>query len=109
MTMAAKSQNTGVEYLRTAQAWTAAQVLEIWEKVKSGDSIRGWAEGKAFEYLVIRAFELAGLKVRWPFEVKYPQKFGIMEQLDGVVYLDERAFLVESKDLSEAASIEALA
>jgi len=59
--------------------------------------------------LVIRAFEIEGCLVRWPFAVTYPQKFGTLEQLDGIVYFEGRAFLVESKDLSEPASIEAVA
>lgn len=58
---------------------------------------------------MIRAFQLESAEVRWPFQVTYPQKFGTMEQLDGTVYLGERAFLVESKDLSEPAAIEAVA
>src|SRR4051812_32851282 len=109
MKMAAKSKRTNGDYQDDARKWSATRVLEIWGQVKSGTRVPGWPKGKAFEYLVIRAFELGGLTVRWPYEVKYPQKFGTMEELDGVVYLGERAFLVESKDLSEAAAIEAFA
>jgi hypothetical protein len=30
----------------------------------------GWAPGKAFEYLVLRAFQLEGAEVRWPYSVR---------------------------------------
>lgn len=92
-----------------ANKWNHSDLLNFWDLIKSREPVPDWSPGKAFEYLIIRAFELAGLDVRWPFEVTYPQKFGTMEQIDGLVYLGERAFIVESKDLSDSASIEALA
>lgn len=107
--MPAKSKKTSDDYRTLAQGWNSNNLLTIWSQIKSGASIRGWPSGKAFEYMVIRAFEIGGLRVTYPYEVTYPQKFGILEQIDGVVYLGERPFLVESKDLSEAAAIEAFA
>lgn len=92
-----------------ARAWERADLLRIWEAVKAGRPIAGWPPGKAFEYLVVRAFDIEGARVLWPFEVVYPQKFGTMEQVDGVVYLGERAFLLESKNLSEPMAVEAVA
>lgn len=92
-----------------ARAWERADLLRIWDAIKAGQSIAGWPPGKAFEYLVVRAFEIEGARVLWPFEVVYPQKFGTMEQVDGVVYLGERAFLLESKNQSEAMAVEAVA
>lgn len=94
---------------REAKAWSREDLLRIWESVKAGERVSGWPPGKAFEYVVVRAFDLEGAKVIWPFEVTYPQKFGTMEQVDGVVYLGERAFLLESKDLSEPAAATELA
>ena len=42
-------------------------VLEhVWEESASG-MVRGWPPGKLFEYLILRAFELDGATVRWPF------------------------------------------
>src|SRR3954471_9970025 len=94
---------------KEAGAWERDDLLTVWERIKSGDQLPGWQSGKAFEYLVIRAFQVEGYPIRWPFQVSYPQKFGTMEQVDGVVYLGDRAFLIESKDLSEPAAIEAVA
>jgi hypothetical protein len=95
--------------MQEAETWTRKDLTAIWAKIKAGEPIENWGPGKAFEYLVIRAFHLEGTQVRWPFQVTYPQKFGTMEQLDGVVYLQGRPFLVESKNLSEPAAIEAVA
>lgn len=84
-------------------------LVELWERVKARDVPEDWNSGKAFEYLIVRAFELEGNRVRWPYGVTYPQRFGVMEQVDGLVYLDNRAFLVESKDYAGAMGIEAVA
>lgn len=94
---------------RIASGWRRDDLVSIWEQLKTRTPIAGWPSGKAFEYLVVRAFQSEGLTVRWPFEVQYPQKFGTMEQVDGTVYLGERAFLLESKDLQEPAAIDAVA
>lgn len=59
----------------------------LWEDVKNGTT-PGWEPGKAFEYLVVRAFELDPREVtivRYPYEVRL---FGErVEQIDGAVYL----------------------
>ncbi len=109
--MPAKPKKIAYDYRALAEGWDERRVVNIWNKIKSEPKtpVPGWPPGRAFDYLVIRAFEIGGLRVQYPYEVTYPQKFGTLEQIDGVVYLGERAFLVESKDLSEAAAIEAFA
>lgn len=92
-----------------AAEWSRDDLAVLWERIKAEQEIDGWAPGKAFEYLVARAFQLEDFTVRWPFIVTYPQRFGAMEQLDGIVYLGERAFLAESKNVAEPAAIEAVA
>lgn len=47
--------------------------------------------------------------MRWPYSVTLPQKFGVVEQFDGGIYIENQLFLVESKNLTDAAAIEALA
>ncbi|WP_349370364.1 restriction endonuclease [Salinarimonas sp.] len=56
----------------------------------------GWPSGRAFEYLVLRAFELDGAHVEYPFRVTEGRE--TLEEIDGAFYLDGRAHLVESKD-----------
>ncbi|MBK8257646.1 MAG: hypothetical protein IPK82_33870 [Polyangiaceae bacterium] len=107
--MTTTATRTAKDLQRDAEKWSHQDLLSLWNQIKAGAPIPGFANGKAFEYLVIRAFQLEKTDVRWPFHVTYPQKFGTMEQVDGIVYLPQRAFLIESKDLSEPAAIEAVA
>jgi hypothetical protein len=72
--------------------------------------VSGFGSGKTLEYLNIRVFELKNLaRVRYPYLVTYPEKFGTMEQVDGVVYLDGRCFLIECKDTTKPQDVESLA
>jgi hypothetical protein len=76
--------------------WEGLRLL--WDQIMTRNT-PGWDAGKAFEYLVLRAFQLDGAEVKWPYRV---QLFGQeVEQIDGVVYCSHLSCLVESKDLSE--------
>ncbi|MBI3272877.1 MAG: hypothetical protein HYZ53_28070 [Planctomycetes bacterium] len=69
-----------------------------------------WPPGKAFEYGILRVFELFGGEiVQWPFEVTVGP--GVVEQIDGVVFdPDLRTyFLVESKQQAEPLNFEPIA
>jgi hypothetical protein len=57
----------------------------------------GWDKGEAFEYLVLRAFELDGAQVRYPYEVTLFDERA--EEIDGAIHLPSLSALVESKDL----------
>jgi hypothetical protein len=41
----------------------------------------GWPAGKALEYLIVRAFELDGANVRWPYDTRIDGE--VVEQIDG--------------------------
>jgi len=71
------------------------ELLALWEQIVAGNT-PGWAAGKAFEYLVLRAFELDGAEVRYPFEVEVRGR--VVEQIDGAVYAMGLSAIVESKD-----------
>jgi hypothetical protein len=45
-----------------------AELLDMWDKIQTG-SATGWDSGKAFEYLVPRAFQLDGARIRWPYRI----------------------------------------
>lgn len=107
--MAKRVETTDAQLQKRAEQWSREDLLQIWESVKAKQPIPGWDRGRAFEYLVVQAFRLAGAEVKWPYRVLIDHSVGTIEQLDGAVYLDERGFLVESKDLSEPAAIEAIA
>lgn len=70
-------------------------IQEMWQSLRSGHA-PGWEPGKAFEYLILRAFELDGAEVRWPYTVTLHGQ--LVEQIDGAVYADNLACLVEAKD-----------
>jgi hypothetical protein len=72
-----------------------AGLWRLWKEIAAG-ATPDWPAGKAFEYLVLRAFEIEGAELRYPFSVKLAS--GIDEQIDGVVYAFGIAAVVESKD-----------
>jgi len=78
----------------------------FWARVKSGH-MPGWPPGRAFEYLVLRAFELDGAEVRWPFTVTMADE--TVEQIDGAVYAANLSCIVEAKDTAAPIDISVLA
>ncbi|MDY7232074.1 restriction endonuclease [Hyalangium rubrum] len=66
-------------------------LLRLWDWLLEGKPVDGWAEGKAFEYLILRAFEVETAHVVWPYFVSRS------EQIDGAVFVDGMSCLVESK------------
>lgn len=99
---------TDRELEELAESWQRSDLLQAWDGIKARRAIAGWQAGKAFEYVVIRAFQLEAADTRWPYEVELPL-MGTAEQVDGAVYVDGTAFLIESKDLKRRAAIEAIA
>jgi hypothetical protein len=101
------------EYRARIAEYDWAALLDLWEAVKARKT-PGWENGKAFEYLVIRAFEIEGADVRWPYEVRLgpfdsrPTE-DVVEEIDGVVYAEGLACLLESKDRAESLNIEPVA
>jgi hypothetical protein len=91
--------NTAATYAKKIKALTTpTQLQQLWSGIQSGNT-PGWPKGKAFEYLVIRAFDVERVPVRYPYEV--PGNNGTLEQIDGAVHLDFISFLIESKDFSK--------
>ncbi len=80
-------------------------LLNLWNGIMGGNT-PGWPRGKAFEYLVLRAFELEKVEVQYPFAVNLPT--GVNEQLDGVIYSAVVTAMVESKDRG-ASNVEPIA
>lgn len=79
----------------------------LWDKIKSGTQIDSWPSGKAFEYLILRAFELdSDSQAHYPYSVDMLE-FKIVEQIDGFVQVPKSGIsaIVESKDLDENVGI----
>jgi hypothetical protein len=86
---------TEIDYQQRIAAYDYPQLLTLWEGIQTGET-PGWDAGKAFEYLVIRAFELEDAAVTYPFSVRLGGT--VVEQIDGAIYSDGLACLIECKD-----------
>lgn len=82
------------------------QLLELWEAHKKDDFDEAfWKKGKVLEYVVLRAFEIEGGCVSYPFDVYVPmcESYGKpIEQIDGAVHIGELHALIECKDYVDA-------
>jgi hypothetical protein len=88
---------TREEYEAMIQPLGWPELLALWERIKNRDTPE-WDGGKAFEYLVLRAFQLNGAVVRWPYGVSLYGQTEIVEEIDGSVRVGGLYSLVESKD-----------
>ncbi len=89
---------TAVDYEKMIKSLQWDGLRSLWRDIEDRQTL-GWDAGKAFEYLVLRAFELDGAEVKWPYRVKL---FGEeVEQVDGVIYSGGLSCLVESKDFAD--------
>lgn len=75
-------------------------LLRLWKQKKKGE-IDGtkWPEGKLFEYIMLRAFELEGAEITYPYTVNFHED--VVEQIDGAIKIDSHYILVECKDYSK--------
>lgn len=82
----------------------------LWEAIKAG-ATPDWPKGKALEYLVLRAFQLGGAIVRWPYQVRLggETEGEPIEQIDGAVHWAGLHCLVESKDWRKNVNFEPVA
>jgi hypothetical protein len=80
------------------------ELFNLWQRRHDDNFLPDWPKGKFFEYAILREFELEGAKVRYPYNTYSTNDIGkqtIIEQIDGVIYIDGISALVESKDYSE--------
>jgi len=54
-----------------AREWGLAELWSLWRQIRE-KQVKDWDVGKALEHLIIRAFELEGARVEYPFEVLSP-------------------------------------
>jgi hypothetical protein len=92
----AKPSDRDIRYRELARGLDWDGPAALWLRVKDGTTDPEWDQGKAFEYFVIRAFELSGLRVEYPYDV--PPGGNPIEQIDGMVLLGPIPFLIECKD-----------
>jgi Restriction endonuclease len=82
-------------------------VLGMVASIRANTPITGWDPGKAFEYVVLRSFQLEGADIRWPYSV-YAEALEL-EQIDGVVYVEGEPLLIEAKDTTKKVEFEPVA
>jgi hypothetical protein len=91
------------KYEAMAQSLQWKDLRSLWESIENR-STPGWDAGKAFEYLILRAFQLDGADVKYSYSVRL---FGEeIEQVDGVVYFAGLSCLVESKDFANKVNVD---
>lgn len=93
-------------YRKIIETYDWGKLKELWNKIKEGEKTE-FAEGKAFEYLIIRAFKLSGAEVEYPFLVKKDNQ--VIEQIDGIIHYRHLSCLVECKDWSRKVDFAVLA
>jgi hypothetical protein len=57
---------SGDDYQARIAGMGWGDLSRLWEGINARDT-PGWEPGKAFEYLVLRAFELDGAEVKYPY------------------------------------------
>lgn len=88
---------TEEECVAAARRWKRRDLVRILGALLLGATEPGWAPGKDFEYLIIRAFELERVQVAYPFRVAVHDGANTTEQIDGSVLHQGTRFLIESK------------
>ncbi len=97
---------TDAECISRITALGYEELLEFWGRIEAG-GVPDWDPGRPFEYLILRAFQLEGAEVRWPYTVALAEEN--VEQIDGVIYAAGLAGLAEAKDQADPLGIEAIA
>jgi hypothetical protein len=98
---------SNLELENRIQAYDWPMLRSFWDEIKNNNTANltpSWASGKAFEYFIIRCFELSGCEVVYAFDVTNRQA-GIknnnksFQQIDGIVYLTINfPFVIEAKN-----------
>ena len=97
---------SAAEYQARIENYSRDDVLALWQAIQNGDTPE-WAAGKALEYLVLRAFQIEGATVTYPYTVTLQQE--PVEQIDGAIYCDGLSCLVEAKDQLRSMNVEPIA
>jgi hypothetical protein len=95
-----------VDYVAAIQRLDWNELIGLWQQIAARDT-PGWPDGKALEHLIIRAFQLSGADVEWPYKVLMDGEE--IEQIDGMVRFDHITCLIEAKDATRPVNIEPVA
>ncbi len=100
---------TTQEYVNKVKNLSKDELVDLWNNIKSKNT-PDWDNGKAFEFLILRLFELEGAIIRYPYSVDILGESNA-EQIDGVIHFEELnlSVIVEFKDYSKNVNIEPIA
>ena len=59
---------TAAEYEQRITCYSWDELSTLWNQIQSADT-PDWDTGKAMEYLILRAFQLEGAEVIYPYSV----------------------------------------
>lgn len=100
------------KYIKEISRYNQPGLFRLWKKHINNNldatQKEFWKEGKLMEYVVLKAFELEGARVRWPYSVRLDDGTQI-EQIDGAVTIGSQIFLIECKDKDKGINIEPIA
>lgn len=91
---------TEAEYKNKIQSYRQFGLKRLWRKKRQNcldDDF--WESGKLLEYAILRAFELEGAEVTYPYSVELQGEE--VEQIDGAIKVGSLYSLIECKDYSQ--------
>jgi len=94
------------EYRSAIRELERPGLCELWRQIEARQT-PDWEPGKAFEYLVLRAFELENADVQYAFRVTQGDQ--TVEEVDGVIYAAGLSAVVECKDSQDPTTVEPIA
>ncbi len=97
---------TESEYQSQISSYDWDDLQRLWTQISQRQT-PNWDTGKAFEYLLLRAFALEGADVVFPYSVKFNRE--VIEQIDGVIHSGNLDCLVEAKDWAERVNVDPIA
>jgi hypothetical protein len=71
------------DYKIKIQKLQSKGLLKLWQHIQARNN-PDWGSGKALEYFILRAFELEGAEVVYPYTIYHGDDR--IEQIDGVEY-----------------------
>lgn len=107
--MPRKPKTLPIDYVAKVTALDWQALSDLWDEISAvpRTTAVGWAAGMAFEHLILRAFQLSGAEVVWPYAVKIHDE--PIEQIDGLVISGHLTCMVEAKDEATNIAIAPLA
>jgi hypothetical protein len=97
---------TDLDYKTLIQSFNWTTLKQFLKKILDKEETT-FTSGKALEYLIIRAFELSGAEVDYPYSVR--KEGQEIEQIDGLVNAENLYCLIECKNEYEKTNVEPLA